>query len=321
MDARGFVETLDRADPGDGRERMLRHVEVLERRDPEPLPFPEDIPDLLRARLELLGITGLHAHQRAALEMLDGGEHVIVATGTASGKTLVYNLAFARTALTEPKATALYVFPTKALARDQVRQVRELRLPQIRAAVYDGDTPQAERPLIRRNANLVMTNPDMLHAAILPGHPRWADFFLRLSLVVIDEAHVARGVFGSHVAMVLRRLRRLVAHYGGSPAFVLASATIGNPSELASRLTGLPFGEVDEDASPRGEKLFVAVGPAADRPGARPSAQRRRPRHRGSCAIWSSRVRERSRSAEPGRRPSWSPSSPGASSTRRCGPG
>jgi DEAD/DEAH box helicase domain-containing protein len=173
----------------------------------------------------------------------------------------VYNLAFARAAVADEKRTALYLFPTKALARDQVRQVRELRLPQVRAAVYDGDTPQAERPLIRRNANLVMTNPDMLHAAILPGHPRWADFFLRLSLVVIDEAHVARGVFGSHVAMVLRRLRRLVAHYGGSPAFVMASATIGNPSELASRLTGLPFGEVIEDASPRGEKLFVLWDP------------------------------------------------------------
>jgi DEAD/DEAH box helicase domain-containing protein len=153
------------------------------------------------------------------------------------------------------------VFPTKALARDQVRQVRELRLPQIRAAVYDGDTPQAERPLIRRNANLVMTNPDMLHAAVLPGHARWADFFLRLSLVVVDEAHVARGVFGSHVAMVLRRLRRMVAHYGGAPSFVMASATIGNPSELASRLTGLPFGEVTDDASPRGEKLFVLWDP------------------------------------------------------------
>ena len=139
--------------------------------------------------------------------------------------------------------------------------MRELKLPQIRAAVYDGDTPQAERPLIRRNANLVMTNPDMLHASILPGHARWADFFLRLSLVVLDEAHVARGVFGSHVAMILCRLRRLVAHYGGQPQFVLASATVGNPSDLAWRLVGLPFAEVTEDASPRGEKLFVLWNP------------------------------------------------------------
>ena len=173
----------------------------------------------------------------------------------------MYNLAFAQAALEDEKRTALYVFPTKALARDQLRQVRALRLPQIRAAVYDGDTPRSERPLVRRNANLVMTNPDMLHASILPGHERWADFLLRLGLVVIDEAHAARGVFGSHVAMVLRRLRRLVAHYGGNPQFVTASATVGNPTELAERLTGLPFDEVSEDASPRGEKLFVLWNP------------------------------------------------------------
>ena len=139
-----------------------------------------------------------------------------MATGTASGKTLVYNLAFAAEAVERPTSTALYLFPTKALARDQLRAVRALKIPQMKAAVYDGDTPRAERPLIRKNANLVMTNPDMLHLALLADHARWADFFFRLSLVVVDEAHVCRGVFGSHVAMVLRRLRRLVAHYGGS---------------------------------------------------------------------------------------------------------
>ncbi len=270
MDARGFVDTLrlgERIEGGDGGgdsdgDGSLAHVEVLPARGPAPLPLPGGLPEVLRARLELTGVTGLHAHQQAALEHLDAGRNVIVATGTASGKTLVYNLAFARRALEDPKATALYVFPTKALARDQVRQVRDLRLTEIRAAVYDGDTPQPERPLIRRNANLVMTNPDMLHAAVLPGHARWADFLLRLRLVVVDEAHTARGVFGSHVAMVLRRLRRLIAHYGGDPAFVLASATIGNPAELAGRLTGLPFAEVTVDASPRGEKLFVLWNPS-----------------------------------------------------------
>ena len=162
-------------------------------------------------------MTGLFEHQREAFDLVRSGRNVIVATGTASGKTLVYNLAFAAAAVPDPKRTALYLFPTKALARDQLRQVRELRLPQLRAGVYDGDTPRADRPLIRKNANLVMTNPDMLHAGILPDHPRWADFFLRLSLVVVDETHVFRGVFGSHVAHVLRRLRRLVAHYGGDP--------------------------------------------------------------------------------------------------------
>ncbi len=137
-----------------------------------------------------------------------------------------------------------------------------MKLPQVKAAVYDGDTPQAERPLIRRNANLVMTNPDMLHLSLLADHARWADFFLRLSLVVVDEAHVCRGVFGSHVAMVLRRLRRLVSHYGGSPGWCLASATVGNPGELATRLTGLDdVVEVTDDASPRGEKLFALWNP------------------------------------------------------------
>ena len=149
--------------------------------------------------------------------MLAADRNLVMATGTASGKTLVYNLAFAAEAVERPTSTALYLFPTKALARDQLRAVRALTIPQMKAAVYDGDTPRAERPLIRKNANLVMTNPDMLHLALLADHARWADFFFRLSLVVVDEAHVCRGVFGSHVAMVLRRLRRLVAHYGGSP--------------------------------------------------------------------------------------------------------
>jgi DEAD/DEAH box helicase domain-containing protein len=257
VDARGF---LDQLAAEEGSEASLSHVEVIHAQQPVLEPLPE-LTEVLRHRLGLLGIQGLYPHQRRAIDVLDHGDNVVVATGTASGKTLVYNLAFARTVLADEKRTALYLFPTKALARDQLRQVRELRLPQLKAAVYDGDTPQAERPLIRRNANLVMTNPDMLHASILPGHPRWADFFLRLALVVVDEAHAARGVFGSHVAMILRRLRRLAAHYGGQPQFVLASATIGNPAELAERLVGLPFTEVEEDESPHGEKLFVLWNP------------------------------------------------------------
>ena len=193
--------------------------------------------------------------------MLRDGRDLVIATGTASGKTLVYNAAFAEAALTRPKATALYLYPTKALARDQLRAVRALKLPQVKASVYDGDTPRAERPLIRKNANLVMTNPDMLHLSLLPDHARWADFFFRLSMVVVDEAHVCRGVFGSHVAMVLRRLRRLIAHYGGTPRWCLASATVGNPGELATRLTGMTFDEVTDDRSPRGEKLFAFWNP------------------------------------------------------------
>lgn len=257
MDARAFLETL-RADI-EVDERLI-HLEALPAREPALEPLPS-LPDPIPARLSYLGIDGLYPHQRRGLDLLSEGRNVVVATGTASGKTLIYNLHFARTVLEEQRRTALYLFPTKALARDQLRQIRDLRLPELRPAVYDGDTPRAERPLIRRTANLILSNPDMLHAAILPGHARWADFFLRLTLVVVDEAHVARGVFGSHVAMVLRRLRRIVAHYGGDPRFLLASATIGNPGELAERLVGLPFEEVAEDASPQGEKLFCLWNP------------------------------------------------------------
>jgi DEAD/DEAH box helicase domain-containing protein len=254
-------------------EGSLVHVRELPARGGEPAPFPQDLPGVLVDRLGLLGVTGLYPHQREALDAVRAGRNVVVATGTASGKTLVYDLAFAARALADPKATALYLFPTKALARDQLRAVRELRLPQLRAAVYDGDTPRPDRPLIRRNANVVLSNPDMLHASILPDHPRWADFFLRLSLVVVDEAHVCRGVFGSHVAHVLRRLRRLVAHYGGDPRFVLASATVGNPEELSERLVGLPFEAVTQDASPSGEKVFALWNPPVDEEsGARRSA-------------------------------------------------
>ena len=237
-------------------------------------PFPAWIPPLVQDRLELVGVRGLYPHQAAGLEVLADGRHLVMSTGTASGKTLVYNLAFAAEAVERPTSTALYLFPTKALARDQLRAVRALTIPQMKAAVYDGDTPRAERPLIRKNANLVMTNPDMLHLALLADHARWADFFFRLSLIVVDEAHVCRGVFGSHVAMTLRRLRRLVAHYGGTPRWMLASATIGNPGELATRLTGLTFDEVVADAAPSGEKLFALWNPPIidDDTGARRSA-------------------------------------------------
>ncbi len=239
----------------------LVHVRELPAKRPVLAPFPGWIPSLVQDRMELVGVRGLYPHQVDGLEVLAADRNLVMATGTASGKTLVYNLAFAAEAVERPTSTALYLFPTKALARDQLRAVRALTIPQMKAAVYDGDTPRAERPLIRKNANLVMTNPDMLHLALLADHARWADFFFRLSLIVVDEAHVCRGVFGSHVAMALRRLRRLVAHYGGSPRWMLASATIGNPSELANRLTGLAFDEVVTDGAPSGEKLFALWNP------------------------------------------------------------
>jgi len=274
VDPRAFLDRLvgDRDDPAAAD--SLVHVRELPARPATIEPFPDGLPDLLVSRLGLLGIEGLYPHQRQGIDVLRAGRDLVMATGTASGKTLVYDLAFAEAALTRPKATALFLFPTKALARDQLRQIRGLKIPQIRAAVYDGDTPRAERPLIRKNANLVLTNPDMLHLSLLADHARWADFLFRLDLVVVDEAHVLRGVFGSHVAMVLRRLRRLVAHHGGSPRWCLASATVGNPDELAHRLTGLEVDVVDRDASPSGRKLFALWNPPVidDDTGARRSA-------------------------------------------------
>jgi len=266
--AQAFLDRLTTEDPD-----RLVHVQELPAHAPALQPFPGDVPELLASRLGLLGITGLYPHQMAGLEALGGG-HVMLATGTASGKSLVYQIGAARAVLERPKATALFVFPTKALARDQLRALRALKLPQLRAAVYDGDTPKAERPLIRRNANVVLTNPDMLHLSLTADHARWGDFLLRLAVVVIDEAHVLRGVFGSQVAMVLRRLRRLIAAHGGDPRWCLASATIGNPAELAERLTGLPCTVVEADDAPRGRKLFALWNPPIidDESGARRSA-------------------------------------------------
>jgi DEAD/DEAH box helicase domain-containing protein len=268
VDAQAFLDRLTAEDPD-----RLVHVRELPARAPAPVPFPDDVPELLASRLGLLGIDGLYPHQLAGLEALEGG-HAMLATGTASGKSLVYQIATARAVLTTPKATALFVFPTKALARDQLRSLRALKLPQLRAAVYDGDTPQAERPLIRRNANVVLTNPDMLHLSLTADHARWGDFLLRLAVVVIDEAHVLRGVFGSQVSMVLRRLRRLIAAHGGDPRWCLASATVGNPAELAERLTGLDVRVVEADDAPRGRKLFALWNPPIidDESGARRSA-------------------------------------------------
>ena len=178
MDPRAFLSSLTRDEDA---QTSLVHVRELPPRAPTLEPFPAELPALVRDRLELTGVTGLYPHQARGLEALAAGRHVVMATGTASGKTLVYNVAFAAEAVERAKSTALYLFPTKALARDQLRAIRSLTLPQVKAAVYDGDTPRAERPLIRTNANLVMTNPDMLHLSLLPDHARWADFFLRLS--------------------------------------------------------------------------------------------------------------------------------------------
>ena len=215
----------------------------------------------MRAALERTGISSLYSHQADAWETVMRRGHTIVTTGTASGKSLCFNLPVLHTLSCDARARALYLYPTKALAQDQARGLAQLRTPPLRHAIYDGDTPQAERAAIRKKSNLVLTNPDMLHVGILPNHGAWGDFLANLALVVVDEAHVYRGVFGSHVANVLRRLRRLAGAYGTAPRFVLTSATIANPLELAEGLTGLEFDLVDEEGAPRGEREIVMCNP------------------------------------------------------------
>ncbi|HEV3505614.1 MAG TPA: DEAD/DEAH box helicase, partial [Actinomycetes bacterium] len=210
---------------------QLVHLERLPARPARLVDPPDDLPEVVRSRLAARGLTALWSHQAAAVALARSGRHVVVATGTASGKSLCYQLPVFDALLGDGHRTALYLSPTKALARDQLRAVRSFALAGVRASAYDGDTPAADRPMIRRSANLVLTNPDMLHRGILPGHERWAAFLGRLAYVVVDEAHTLRGVFGSHVALVLRRLRRLAARYGTDPTFAFASATIGNPAD------------------------------------------------------------------------------------------
>ncbi len=190
----------------------------------------------------------------------------MITSGTASGKSLAFNLPVLDGIARDPKRRALYLYPTKALAQDQARKLAELRPPGLREAIYDGDTPREERPAIRRRNNLVLTNPDMLHVGLLPNHRSWGDFLANLEWVVVDEAHTYRGVFGSHVANVLRRLRRVARAYGSEPRFLLASATIANPVELAEGLVGEPFEAISDDGAPRtGREIAMWNPPLIDK--------------------------------------------------------
>jgi DEAD/DEAH box helicase domain-containing protein len=225
-------------------------------------PFPDELHPRVRAALEAHGITELYAHQAEAWQAARAGGHVIVTTGTASGKTLAFNLPVLDSLAAEPKNRALYLYPTKALAQDQARALGRLAVPGVRAAIYDGDTPQEQRRHIRHTANLILTNPDMLHIGVLPRHDLWADVLHNLRYVVVDEAHVYRGVFGSHVANVLRRLRRLARVYGSDPQLLLASATIANPGELAHALLGVETTVIGGDAAPRAERTVALWNPA-----------------------------------------------------------
>ncbi len=225
------------------------------------VPLPEELHPAVQAALARRGIGELYAHQAEAWAASRAGEHVIVTTGTASGKTLAFNLPVLDALAAQPKDRALYLYPTKALAQDQARTLAALAVPKVRAAIYDGDTPREQRWQVRKWANLILTNPDMLHVGVLPRHDLWADVLHNLRYVVVDEAHVYRGVFGSHVGNVLRRLRRMAHVYGADPQFVLASATIANPGELAQRLLGLETTVIADDAAPRAERTVALWNP------------------------------------------------------------
>jgi DEAD/DEAH box helicase domain-containing protein len=243
----------------DGPEVVYRGTEPA--RGGRSSPLPADLHPAVAEALAARGVTGLYHHQADTWDAVARGESVVVTTGTASGKSLAFSLPVLDAIVRDPALRALYLYPTKALAQDQARWLAGLGLAAVRPAIYDGDTPIERRAHVRRSANVILTNPDMLHLGVLPHHDRWGDALHNLRVVVVDEAHVYRGVFGSHVANVLRRLRRLALAYGAEPVFVLASATIANAGELAARLTGLAVRVVDDDTSPRAERDVVLWNP------------------------------------------------------------
>ncbi|MFA5909912.1 MAG: DEAD/DEAH box helicase [Vicinamibacterales bacterium] len=256
---------LDRPDTPDEVVTAVRRLPAVEA---AYAPFPANIDPRLRAALEARGVQQLYTHQAESFDLVSQGRQVVVTTPTASGKTLCYNLPVLDRILKNPATRALYLFPTKALAQDQMAELHELvgaignvGGDEIGVHTYDGDTPQDARRTIRTRAHIVLSNPDMVHSGILPHHPRWAKLFENLQFIVIDELHAYRGVFGSHLANVLRRLQRICRHYGSNPQFICSSATIANPSELAERLAERPFALVDKSGAPRGEKFFVFVNP------------------------------------------------------------
>lgn len=232
-------------------------------RSAETCPLPDDLHPHLRTKLAGENIQHLYTHQDAAWRAIRQGGSIVVASGTASGKTLCYNLPIIDECYKNSETRALYIFPTKALAQDQLTKLHQwLEVDtELSAAVYDGDTPSAHRSTIRTKANILLTNPDMLHTGILPHHTQWAKFFSNLRYIVIDEMHMYRGVFGSHLANLLRRLHRILAFYGAHPQFILTSATIGNPGELAERLIERPVTVIAQDGSPSGERIFLIYNP------------------------------------------------------------
>src|SRR5437773_3866208 len=242
------------------QEEVLTAVRQIPAREAKFCPIPAWVTSALAEAYRAKGIRELYSHQAATAELVRNGKNVVVVTPTASGKTLCYNLPVLNAVLESADTRALYLFPTKALAQDQLAELQDLakRLDDTFGVfTYDGDTPSDARKAIRERGHIVLTNPDMLHAGILPHHTKWMRLFENLRYVVLDELHTYRGVFGSHLANVLRRLKRVAAFYGTRPQFIATSATIANPAELAARLTGEPVGEIQENGAPAAEKFFV----------------------------------------------------------------
>ncbi|HVV46970.1 MAG TPA: DEAD/DEAH box helicase, partial [Bryobacteraceae bacterium] len=247
----------------------VRHIRRTPARPAEYTDVPDELNPKLRAVLEARGIERLYSHQAEAWRRVTEGSNVVIVTPTASGKTLCYNLPVLNRLTVEPDARAIYLFPTKALAEDQLDELHGLiealgadaGRSGAGAFTYDGDTPQDARRAIRQRANIVLTNPDMLHTGILPHHTKWAKVFENLRYVVIDELHYYRGVYGSHLANIMRRLRRICDFYGSKPQFIACSATIANPRELAESLFEAPFEAIDRNGAPAGEKVFVCYNP------------------------------------------------------------
>ncbi len=260
MDVNKFLKRIESAD---FFKDQIVHKHTIPTRKARFAPIKTPLPGPLEDVLRRTGIEKLYSHQVDAVEALREGRSVVIVTSTASGKTLCYNIPVLESLLENPESRALYLFPTKALAQDQLRVLRRYSEEglQFEAGTYDGDTPPALRRKLRDSARVVLTNPDMLHSGIMPNHAKWATFFSRLRFVVIDEIHTYRGIFGSHVANVMRRLSRICGHYGAKPAFAASSATIANPGEHAAKLLGRKMKVVARDGSPRGRKQFLFWNP------------------------------------------------------------
>ncbi|MER2259406.1 MAG: DEAD/DEAH box helicase, partial [Priestia megaterium] len=261
---KNLQEVMDILQTNPSYKKNIVHWHTIEEKEAKTAPFPASLHTKLRQALENRGIGSLYTHQKTAFDLATSKKNVVAVTPTASGKTLCYNLPVLQSIMENDQARALYLFPTKALAQDQKSElneiIEEMEVP-INSYTYDGDTPANIRQKVRKAGHIVITNPDMLHSAILPHHTKWVSLFENLKYIVIDELHTYRGVFGSHVANVIRRLKRICRYYGSNPIFICTSATIANPKELAEHLTGAHVMLVDNNGAPSGRKHFIFYNP------------------------------------------------------------